>query len=64
MRHNINGAVQLFFEKKRKAEELADILLADLEKKIDRVIIGSIKKGVYQIRIKKDEPWMMFMRKR
>jgi len=51
-------------EKERKAEELADILLADLEKKIDRVIMGSVKNGVYQIRTKKDEQWMMFMQKR
>ena len=40
----------------RNATELADILLADPLKKIDRVILGSVKKGVYQIRIKKDKP--------
>lgn len=39
----------------RKAEELADILLADAAKKIDRVVFGSLKMGVYQIKTKKDE---------
>ena len=36
-----------------KARELADILLADLTKRIDRVVIGSIKEGVYRLRAKK-----------
>jgi len=37
-------------EEDRKAEELADILVADPENKMDRVILGSIKKGEYEIR--------------
>ena len=37
-------------EEDTKAEELAHILLADPAKKIDRVILGSVKKGVYQVR--------------
>lgn len=32
-----------------KVADLADILLADSMKKIDRVIVGSLKKGVYQV---------------
>ena len=40
-------------KEERKAEELADILLTDPMKKIDRVILGSIQKNVYQIRTKK-----------
>jgi probable selenium-dependent hydroxylase accessory protein YqeC len=32
-----------------KAEKLAHILLADPEKKIERVVLGSVKKGIYQI---------------
>jgi probable selenium-dependent hydroxylase accessory protein YqeC len=36
-------------EEARSAEELAEILLADAAKKIDRVILGSIKDGVYRI---------------
>jgi len=36
-------------EEETKAEELADILLADAEKKINRVILGSVKEGVYKI---------------
>lgn len=39
----------------RKAIELADILLADPLKEIDRVVLGSVKKGVYRIRTKKDK---------
>jgi probable selenium-dependent hydroxylase accessory protein YqeC len=42
-------------KEERKAEELADILLAEPSKKIDRVILGSVKKEVYQIRTKKDK---------
>jgi probable selenium-dependent hydroxylase accessory protein YqeC len=38
-------------EEDTKAVELADILLADPMKKIDRVILGSVKRGVYQIKI-------------
>jgi probable selenium-dependent hydroxylase accessory protein YqeC len=37
-------------EAETKAEELADILLADAAKRIDRVIFGSLKLGVYRIR--------------
>jgi probable selenium-dependent hydroxylase accessory protein YqeC len=37
----------------RNATELADILLADPLKAIDRVVIGSLKKGVYKIRAKR-----------
>jgi probable selenium-dependent hydroxylase accessory protein YqeC len=37
-------------KEERKTEELADILLAKPSKMIDRVILGSVKKGVYQIR--------------
>jgi probable selenium-dependent hydroxylase accessory protein YqeC len=36
-------------EEDREAEELADILVADPENKIDRVILGSLKEGIYQI---------------
>ena len=36
-------------EENTKAAELADILLADEAKKIDRVILGSLKLGIYQI---------------
>jgi probable selenium-dependent hydroxylase accessory protein YqeC len=36
-------------EEDTKAVELADILLADSMKKIDRVILGSLKEGVYKI---------------
>jgi probable selenium-dependent hydroxylase accessory protein YqeC len=39
----------------RNARELAGILLADPMQKIDRVILGSIKKGEYQIRSRKDK---------
>ena len=39
----------------RNAIELADILLADPLKKTGRVILGSVKKGVYQIRTRKDK---------
>jgi probable selenium-dependent hydroxylase accessory protein YqeC len=39
----------------RNATDLADILLADPLKKIGRVILGSVKKGVYQIRTKRDK---------
>ena len=39
-------------EEDTKAVELADILLADSMKKIDRVILGSIKKGEYETRAK------------
>jgi len=42
-------------EEETRAEELADILLADPVNKIDRVILGSIKNGVYEIRTMKDE---------
>ena len=42
-------------KEERKAAELADILLSDPMKKIDRVILGSVKKGVYRIRTKKDK---------
>ena len=42
-------------EEETKAEELVDLLLADPVKKIERVILGSIKKGVYEIRTLKDE---------
>ncbi len=35
------------------AAELADILLTDPAKKIDRVVIGSLREGVYQIRSEK-----------
>jgi probable selenium-dependent hydroxylase accessory protein YqeC len=37
-------------EEDRKAEELADILLADAANKIDRVVLGSIRQGVYNVR--------------
>jgi len=37
------------------ATELAEILLTDPAKKIGRVVIGSLKEGVYQIRTKKDK---------
>jgi probable selenium-dependent hydroxylase accessory protein YqeC len=37
-------------EEDRKAEELADILVVDPANKIDRVILGSVKKGEYKIR--------------
>ena len=37
----------------RNATELTDILLTDPMKKIDRVILGSVKKGVYQTRTQK-----------
>ena len=40
------------FEEDTRAVELADILLADPMKKIDRVILGSIKKGEYETRAK------------
>jgi probable selenium-dependent hydroxylase accessory protein YqeC len=43
-------------KEKGKARELADILFADPAKKIERVILGSVKKGVYEIRTKKGEP--------
>jgi len=36
-------------EEKTKAEELADIVLADPAKQIDRVILGSVRQGVYKI---------------
>jgi probable selenium-dependent hydroxylase accessory protein YqeC len=36
-------------EEDRKAEELAHILLADPAKTIDRVILGSVREGVYKI---------------
>ncbi|NTV59648.1 MAG: hypothetical protein HGA74_20515, partial [Deltaproteobacteria bacterium] len=36
-------------EEVTKAEELADIVLADPAKTIDRVILGSLKQGIYQI---------------
>ena len=36
----------------KNATELADILLADPMKKIDRVILGSLREGVYEIRTK------------
>jgi probable selenium-dependent hydroxylase accessory protein YqeC len=36
-------------EGNREAEELADIVLADPIKKIDRVILGSLKQGIYRI---------------
>lgn len=36
-------------EEGRSAEELANILLADAAKRIDRVILGSVKEGVYRI---------------
>jgi probable selenium-dependent hydroxylase accessory protein YqeC len=36
-------------EEQAKAAELAEILLRDSGKKIDRVILGSIKEGVYRI---------------
>ena len=39
----------------KNATELADILLADPMKKIDRVVLGSIKRRVYQIRTRKDK---------
>jgi probable selenium-dependent hydroxylase accessory protein YqeC len=39
-------------ERNREAEELADILLTDPLGKIDRVVIGSLRKGVYKIRAK------------
>ena len=39
-------------EEDTRAVELADILLADPMKKIDRVILGSIKKGEYETRAK------------
>jgi probable selenium-dependent hydroxylase accessory protein YqeC len=37
------------------AIELAGILLTEPTKKIDRVILGSLKEGVYRIRTKKDD---------
>jgi probable selenium-dependent hydroxylase accessory protein YqeC len=36
-------------EEDTRAVELADILLADSMKKIDRVILGSVREGIYQI---------------
>ncbi len=42
-------------KEERKAIELADILLADPLKEIDRVVLGSVKKGVYRIRTNKDK---------
>ena len=36
-------------EEERTAGKLADILLADSMKKIDRVILGSVKEAVYQV---------------
>ena len=39
-------------EEETQAAELADILLADPTEKISRVILGSIKKGEYQTRVK------------
>jgi probable selenium-dependent hydroxylase accessory protein YqeC len=51
------GARRVVFLNKRdliegntEAEELADIVLADSMKKIHRVILGSVKKGVYHVR--------------
>jgi probable selenium-dependent hydroxylase accessory protein YqeC len=40
-------------EEDREAEELTHILLADPAKTVDRVILASLKEGVYQIRGKK-----------
>jgi len=37
-------------EEDRNAEELADILVADPANKIDRVILGSVRQGVYNVR--------------
>ena len=39
----------------KNATELVDILLADPMKKIDRVIVGSVKRKVYLIRTRKDK---------
>lgn len=39
----------------RSVAELRDILLIDRMKRIDRVISGSVKKGVYEIRTEKDK---------
>jgi hypothetical protein len=36
----------------RNAIELADILLADPLRKVDRVILGSLRERVYEIRTK------------
>lgn len=65
------GATRVVFLNKRdliqdetEAQELADILLDDPAKKVDRVVLGSIKNGVYQIRRIKDKPWKRFMQKR
>ena len=41
-------------EEETKVAELADLLLSDRAKNIERVIIGSLKTGVYQVRTKKD----------
>jgi probable selenium-dependent hydroxylase accessory protein YqeC len=36
-------------KEERKAMELADLILADSSKKIDRVVLGSLKQGIYKI---------------
>jgi probable selenium-dependent hydroxylase accessory protein YqeC len=43
-------------EEGRKAEELADILMTNAMNIIERVILGSVKNGVYQIKRMKDRP--------
>jgi len=43
-------------EEERKVAELADLVLSDRLQNIERVITGSLKKGVYQVRTKKDRP--------
>lgn len=40
-------------EEETKAAELADIVLADRGAKISRVILGSLKEGVYEVRAKR-----------
>ena len=43
-------------KEEKKAEELAEILVNDPLKKIERVILGSLKQGVYQMRTEKERP--------
>ena len=43
-------------KEEKKAEELAEILVNDPLKTIERVILGSLKQGVYQMRTEKERP--------
>ena len=43
-------------KEEKKAEELAEILVNDPLKKLERVILGSLKQGVYQMRTEKERP--------